>query len=97
MSSIYSLEQMAESENPKKRLQAAFLQHSRGNIKEAKQLVDSVGDISTAAIQLSHEMINETPSHDPRWEANPGRMIQQGRGLTRICLKIFCQQFLNFT
>ena len=82
MSSIHSLEQMSESDNPKKRLQAAFLQHSRGNINEAEQLVQTIGDISVAAIQLSHEMINEVPSHDPRWESNPGRLIQQGSDKT---------------
>jgi len=53
MGSIQSLEQMSESENPKKRLQAAFLQHSRGNINEAEQLLATVGDLNSAAIQLS--------------------------------------------
>ena len=67
MGSIQSLEQMSESENPKRRLQAAFLQHSRGNINEAEQLLATVGDLNSAAIQLSHEMINEIPTHDPRW------------------------------
>ena len=69
-SSIYSMEQMAESENPKKRLQAAFLQHSRGNANEAEQLLASVGDLNSAAIELSHEMINDIPSQDPRWESS---------------------------
>lgn len=68
LGSIQSLEQLCESENPKKRLQAAFLQHSRGNINEAEHLLSTVGDLGSAAIQLSHDMINEVPSHDPRWD-----------------------------
>ena len=68
--SIQSLEQLADSEIPKHRLQAAFLQHSRGNVTEAGQLISTVGDLSSAAIQLSHEIINEIPANDPRWDSH---------------------------
>merc|ERR1719223_2229096 len=67
MGSIESMEQMAGSENPKLRLQAAFLQFARGNKNEAKGLLATVGDINSTAIQLSHDFIHEIPSHDPRW------------------------------
>ncbi|CAG5108292.1 Oidioi.mRNA.OKI2018_I69.chr1.g3726.t1.cds [Oikopleura dioica] len=67
MGSIESMEQMAGSDNPKLRLQAAILQFARGNKNEAKGLLATVGDVNSTAIQLSHDFINEIPTHDPRW------------------------------
>ena len=67
MNNIEKLEQMSQSEVPKERLLAAFIQFNQSNMNEAEQLLQSIGDLDSAVSDVSREIIDEIPSHDPRW------------------------------
>ena len=67
MTNLETLEQLSQSEVPKERLVAALMQFNQSNTTEAEQLLASIGDIDTAVSDVSREIIDEVPAHDPRW------------------------------
>ena len=64
---IEQLETLAASERPGDRLAAAIAQYNQGNNAEAEQLLSTIGALDQVARVVSGELIDEIPTHDPRW------------------------------
>ena len=78
MNNIEALEQMSQSEIPKERLLAAFIQFNQGNATEAGQLLNTIGDLDTAVSDVSREIIDEIPAQDPRWNRGGAKGLSSG-------------------
>jgi len=93
VNNIDALEQLSQSEIPKDRLQAAFIQFNQGNHTEAENLIVSIGNLDSAVSDMSRDIIDEVPLHDPRW--NNRSLVKQATGQNSLLIQKQIQEKIS--
>ena len=93
INNIDAIEQLSQSEIPKDRLQAAFIQFNQGNHAEAENLIASIGNLDSAVSDMSRDIIDEIPLHDPRW--NNRGLVKQATGQNSLLIQKQIQEKIS--